>query len=117
MNRSNNSDIFVLLNELTHTLKSHQLWQNKLPKPEKLASTLPFCYDTLAFEQWLQFIFIPKISYMITEQLPLPTAISLSPMAEEAFKVLGSSANDILGVISAIDLLLSQPTQEPNKQG
>lgn len=112
----NEKSVSVLLNDLTQALKSHQLWQVSEPAPEKLASTLPFCYDTLAFEQWLQFIFIPKILHMVNQGLPLPRAISLTPMAQEAFKNLGDKGVEVTEVISTIDQLLSKPLNHIKKE-
>ncbi|MEF0565218.1 YqcC family protein, partial [Pseudomonas aeruginosa] len=33
-------------------------WSESSPAPEALASPEPFCVDTLALEQWLQWIFL-----------------------------------------------------------
>ena len=44
------------------------LWQKCRPNLCEMASTLPFHYDTLTFEQWLQFIFIERISLMIEKK-------------------------------------------------
>ena len=43
-----------LLAALTTELKSLKLWQIQQPSAAELASSAPFCCDTLAFEQWLQ---------------------------------------------------------------
>lgn len=95
----------ILLKKLTIELMQAGHWQDELPAKEALASTAPFCCDTLTFAQWLQFIFIPRIDEMIASDLPLPSAIALSPLAEEVFK----SENDSLvcEVIAEIDCLLS----------
>jgi uncharacterized protein YqcC (DUF446 family) len=104
-----NDKVIVLLNDLHKILRLHKLWQPNAPDAKKLESTLPFCYDTLAFEEWLQFIFIPKITLMINEGLSLPTSISLTPMATEAFKEKGDITADLLTVIASIDEVFSQP--------
>ncbi|GAA0815849.1 YqcC family protein [Colwellia asteriadis] len=112
MNTNQKAHISVLLNDLTQALKAQHLWQDIPPATEKLKSKLPFCVDTLFFEQWLQFIFLPKMQHLLNENLPLPSSISLSPMAEEAFKRLGSEANSLLSIIAAIDLSLTQPSMQ-----
>ncbi|GIU52160.1 YqcC family protein [Shewanella sp. KT0246] len=73
------------LNQLEQQLKQSALWSENAPSDFALTSTAPFACDTLRFEQWLQFIFIPKMSQMIAQGLPLPTQISLTPMAERAW--------------------------------
>jgi uncharacterized protein YqcC (DUF446 family) len=99
--------ITVLLTELTIALKQDNLWQLQPPSADKLLSSAPFCYDTLTFSQWLQFIFIPKMLLLITEKSVLPNKIALTPMAEEAFKDLASQSNDLLDVIAKIDKTLA----------
>tara|TARA_B100000809_G_scaffold250600_1_gene283238 strand:- start:240 stop:509 length:270 start_codon:yes stop_codon:yes gene_type:complete len=77
--------ITVLLETLAGELKLLNLWQTRQPSTVELSSSTPFCCDTLTFEQWLQFIFTPKIRMMIDQQQLLPTKLSIIPMAEEAF--------------------------------
>lgn len=74
-----------LLQELEDTLKSHELWQNTPVAAEKLQSTAPFCCDTLRFEQWLQFVFIPKMLELLAANAPLPSNMAIAPMAEMSF--------------------------------
>ena len=97
----------ILLTQLRQELKSLTLWQSSRPNLHEMASTLPFHYDTLTFEQWLQFVFIERISLMIDKNQPLPSEISLLPMAEESFKSLGNQANKLFEVINQLDYLLS----------
>ena len=97
---------YSLLVALTQALKVLNLWQAELPSQDKLSSTAPFCCDTLSFEQWLQFVFIERIGVMIENKLELPSKIHLSPMAEEAFKHLGTKVTPLLSIINDIDTLL-----------
>jgi len=97
----------ALLEELTLALKSLNLWQTQVPSNVALSSNSPFCCDTLSFEQWLQFIFIPKISHMINHGQTLPNKIALTPMAEESFKHLSVQAKPLLTVINKIDKTLT----------
>lgn len=100
-------NISTLLEALTRELTSLNLWQVKAPSIVALNSSAPFCCDTLAFEQWLQFIFIPKLSLMITEQQRLPSTIALTPMAEEAFQSLASNTEALMEIILKIDNTLT----------
>jgi len=97
----------VLLTQLKQELQSLTLWQSGRPNLNDMSSTLPFHYDTLTFEQWLQFVFIERISLLIEKNQTLPSEISLLSMAEESFKKLGDQANRLLGVINQLDCLLS----------
>ncbi|WP_394174696.1 YqcC family protein [Thalassotalea litorea] len=107
-----NQQLVNLLTHLEAQLQTLSLWQKHAPEPERLLSTQPFCVDTLTFEQWLQFIFIPKISAMLAANSPLPTQISLCPMAEESFKAHGDKIAALINVIADIDELLSGQRQQ-----
>lgn len=105
MSISTEQQALILLNQLRQELKSLTLWQSSRPSLLAMASTLPFHYDTLTFEQWLQFIFIERISLLIDNKQPLPSKILLLPMAEESFTKLGNQADKLLDVIGQFDSL------------
>lgn len=96
-----------LLAVLTTELKFLKLWQVQQPSTAELASSAPFCCDTLVFEQWLQFIFVPRITQLINQQQALPAKIALMPMAEESFKHLSAKAKPLLDIIQKIDQTLT----------
>lgn len=99
--------LLALLSKLELALTALNLWQQQRPNKEALNSRQPFCLDTLTFSQWLQFVFIEKIQEMIASNMPLPTQVLISPMAEEAFKGMGDEAADIINTLADIDQLLS----------
>lgn len=70
------------LNQLAMLLKEHKLWQAEPIEQAALQSTVPFCHDTMAFEQWLQFVFIPKMQHIVDNKQPLPNNFAVAPMAE-----------------------------------
>ena len=59
-----------LLGELTAELQRLERWQAEHPGAEALASELPFCVDTLSFDQWLQFVLIPRMEQLVLLQAP-----------------------------------------------
>ena len=75
-----------LLADVSAELKAMGLWQQQPPSAQALASTQPFAVDQLSFNQWLQFIFVPRIAQIIATQAPLPESCSIAPMAEEFFQ-------------------------------
>ena len=91
MNTQNNNThsdhhpVKQLLNRLAQHMQAAALWSEQPPSDEALASTLPFCCDTLTFENWLQFVFIPKMSHMLAHRMPLPQALVIAPMAEQTW--------------------------------
>lgn len=96
-----------LLGELTAELQRLERWQAEHPGEEALASTLPFCVDTLSFDQWLQFVLIPRMEQLVLLHAPLPSNVSIYPMASEVYKEELAEVADLLRLIARFDLLLS----------
>lgn len=96
-----------LLVTLEQALREIGLWQASYPSADALSSSAPFCCDTLAFEQWLQFVFIPRMQALIDNRAALPTSIAICPMGEEAFKPHGKQAEQLINVLAEIDFALS----------
>lgn len=82
---SKNEVVAALLNDLLEVLQQANLWQLEEVEAEKLLSSAPFCCDTLRFEQWLQFVFLPKMDQLLCANAPLPKNIAIAPMAEIHF--------------------------------
>ena len=57
----------------------------------------------LAFEQWLQWVFIPQVEQLLATGAPLPGPCALRPMGEQAFVHLGRRQVDLLAVLARID--------------
>lgn len=89
-------------------LKSKSLWNEVAPSAQALASTTPFCIDTMSFTDWLQFIFLVKMQQLVVMQMPLPQGMALHPMAEEAFKALTVDTRELLALILSFDQLLNK---------
>lgn len=81
-------------------------WQSSPPEPEALASEQPFCVDTLEFEQWLQWIFLPRMQALLSSGAPLPSSCAIAPMAEMAFAQRLAPAQTLLSVLGEFDRLL-----------
>lgn len=99
------------LHQLEAEMRAASLWGGQPPSPEALASTMPFMYDTLKVEQWLQWVFVPRMHALIDAQAALPTSCSVQPLAEHEwnsrFPKGGHGA--ALMVLADIDATLSQP--------
>jgi uncharacterized protein YqcC (DUF446 family) len=96
-----------LLIALEAELKQQQLWCTQPPDPVALLSTAPFCYDTMVFEQWLQYVFIPRLYALLAANSPLPQKISMLPLAELAFKARAFDAEPLLAIIARLDSTLA----------
>jgi uncharacterized protein YqcC (DUF446 family) len=78
-------EVEALLKELELALKKSNLWSPNLPSEQALNSKLPFACDYLHAEQWLQFLFIPKMQAIIDSQQELPVELKLLPALQERF--------------------------------
>lgn len=100
-------ELAQILEELTAELQALGLWELQPPSPQALASTEPFCVDTLNFSQWLQWVMLPRFEQMLAEDAPLPQNCSIHPFAEEAFKEHPADTRQLLLLIERIDLTLT----------
>lgn len=94
------------LTQLEALLKQHQRWQNEPIDAQAFDSTVPFCHDTMTFEQWLQFVFIEKMQNIIDAKQPLPSNFAIAPMAELMFEQKQGGA-EITNLLSGLDNLLA----------
>ncbi|WP_047045554.1 YqcC family protein [Vibrio mexicanus] len=95
------SQLLNLLVTLEQTLNDQGLWQVEAPSDEALASQQPFAVDTLQPEQWLQWIFIPKMTYLCRSEAPLPRGFSVTPYFEQVW--LEAPKPAVLKVLNQID--------------
>lgn len=56
-------------------------WETQPPPPERMQFRQPFGMDTLAFSQWLQWVFVPAARSMVAGERPLPPSSMLAPHA------------------------------------
>lgn len=70
-------------------------------------SSQPFCCDSMSFTSWLQWIFVPRMLYMIESESPLPGKSAMHPMAGEALAEMQDQAKGVLDSVKRLDLLIS----------
>jgi len=87
-------------------LRQLGLWVQEAPSVEALASQQPFCVDTLAFEEWLQWIFLPRLKALLEANAPLPTASGIAAMAEQVFSGRALEVKGLIAALEAFDRLI-----------
>lgn len=92
----------MVFNSIEQEMKTSGLWAQNTPKTEDLESDMPFCVDTLSFEQWLQFVFLPKMRAIVGNGQMPPGPAQLYPIGEEAFKQ-RSEAKQLLELLKNFD--------------
>ncbi len=85
-------------------------WSESSPAPEALASPEPFCVDTLALEQWLQWIFLPRMKLILESDSALPQASGILAMAEVAYAQRGEEVAGLLAALGEFDRLIGGPS-------
>lgn len=83
------------------------MWNTTPPAQEALASCEPFCVDTLAFEEWLQWIFLPRMKVILENDEALPAASGILVMAELAYRDRQPFAHGLLQALGDFDRLIS----------
>lgn len=81
-------------------------WAVNPPSAEALASVEPFCVDSMAFEQWLQWIFLPRMKALLEAGAALPAVSGIRPMAEMVFQQRLGEAAGLLAVLEDFDRLI-----------
>lgn len=83
-------------------------WQSEAPSAEALASQTPFCVDTLAFEQWLQWILLPRMKVLLESDAPLPAVSGIKAMAEMAYREQPVKVRGLLDALGEFDRVLTR---------
>ena len=87
-------------------LRQMNCWQSEPLAAEKYLSCEPFCLDTMSFEQWLQFVLLPRLKQLVEDGQPLPTVSGVAPMAEEHYRSGSDLGQALTRELAALDELL-----------
>lgn len=97
----------LILTRIEAELRRLGLWSELPPPAAALQSTLPFCFDTLAFEQWLQWVFLPRFWALLQDNSPLPERCGIAPMAEVWFADKPVDAQELVELLRTFDQVLT----------
>lgn len=99
--------VILLLEELVQELRRQNVWLATPPSPEAMSSINPFCMDTMAFSQWLQWFFVPRMQAIIDQGSSFPTGSNIKPYAEEALMLEKLETDKLLILIDQFDQLMA----------
>ena len=97
--------LIAVVDALEAELRRMQLWEPEPPSDTQLASTQPFCFDTLALSQWLQWFLIPRMRHILAGEGSLPSRSAIRPYAEDCFEHL-DDPSALLLLIERFDRLI-----------
>jgi uncharacterized protein YqcC (DUF446 family) len=67
---------------------------------------VPFCMDTLSFEQWLQWVFLPRMKRILEQRRPLPRKSGILSYAQEYLDKNDPATDTLLCQIRRFDELI-----------
>lgn len=108
------SDINTLLRQqlqqLETELRAASLWSAQPPSEAAMASTMPFMYDTLQIEEWLQWVFVPRLHALLDANAGLPGSCSVHPLAEHEWtnRLPNGTHGAALKLLAEIDATLTK---------
>ena len=97
------AQLICLLDNLQTEMDQQGLWEQQAPAPSAFDSSTPFFADTMAFSQWLQWVFIGRFRAILDADHPLPGQCDVSPMAEEALKGMDQDVSEIIDLLKRFD--------------
>lgn len=100
--------IAELLLDLECLMRQRGLWSNTPPASSGYRSQVPFAADCWGLDQWLQFIFLPKIRATLDRGEPLPERCSIAPMAMSQGCGVGVDLTCLEPLLKVLDEVISQ---------
>lgn len=80
---SRSAVITAKLDEIEAEMRATGFWQATPLSPDQLASSAAFGADKMAFSQWLQFIFVPRVREAIAiDRFPSSSAVGTQAIRE-----------------------------------
>jgi uncharacterized protein YqcC (DUF446 family) len=86
-------------------MKRIGLWQSEPLPPEQFVDAGAFGINTMAFEQWLQFVFVPRVRQIVAENGEYPEESQVGVMAIRNFDGFEEAA-ELTRMLGAFDALI-----------
>lgn len=83
-------------------------WQETSPSEEALSSVEPFAVDAMDFDQWLQWIFLPRMKIILEHDMPLPNASGILEMAQMVYASRLDETRSLQAALERFDRLISE---------
>jgi uncharacterized protein YqcC (DUF446 family) len=96
-------DVTRYLDQIEAEMRRIGMWQAEPLRPEQLKFTKAFAMDTMAFSQWLQFIFLPRVREAVAAK-SFPKGSSVGAQAVREFDGQPESEH-LLTLLSEFDTL------------
>ncbi|WP_114417630.1 YqcC family protein [Marinospirillum perlucidum] len=105
--------LYKLLYLLQQRLDQQGHWQVSQPAPQAFESQEPFCVDSMTLQQWLRYIFVPRMQALLESPTQLPGECAITPQVEMQIET--ANLSEITEVTQAIDQLISEGKVPPTQ--
>ncbi|GKX63562.1 YqcC family protein [Pragia fontium] len=102
------NQVWMLLTKVEQLMHQQDLWSLTPPELSAFDSQEPFSIDTMSPEEWLQWVFVPRMRAVIEAHQPLPARIAIAPYFEEAFNPRPEDHQELIDTLKSIDALLNK---------
>lgn len=92
------------LDAIEAEMKRSGFWQDAPLKPEQYHFERAFAQDTMAYSQWLQFIFVPRVQAIIDQRGQFPAQSMVGAQAVREFDGV-DEADELVRLLSEFDAL------------
>lgn len=96
----------VAADAIEQEMRRAGMWHSDPPSDEAYNFTMAFAMDTMAFGQWLQFIFLPRVRTIIDEGAAFPSSSSVATQAVREFDGV-PEASRLIELLAAFDALFN----------
>ena len=114
-NPSEGFDVYERLankaDEIENELRRLNRWQHFPLSSDKFEDMGAFGSNTMTFEQWIQFVLVPRIDHIVLNKGELPADSMLATYAVRVFDG-DPDASNIVGLLNEIDELINITPQE-----
>jgi uncharacterized protein YqcC (DUF446 family) len=100
--------VAAVVADIAAEMRRARLWETDAPSPRRLASSQPFCFDTLQFHQWLQWQFLPRMTEILDGGHDLPDSSAILPYAEEFLPSRLEDPRRLLFLLRTFDELITR---------
>jgi uncharacterized protein YqcC (DUF446 family) len=77
------ADVIRYADRIEHEMRRIGYWQNQPLPPEQMQFKQAFAMDTMAFTQWLQFVFLPRVREAAgSKQFPSSSSVGTQAVRE-----------------------------------
>jgi uncharacterized protein YqcC (DUF446 family) len=97
-------------------MKRIGLWQSEPLPPQAFVDAGAFGINTMAFAQWLQFVFVPRVRQIVAENGEFPDSSDVGVTAVRNFDGFEEAA-ELTSMLGAFDALIEGEDGPPPRSG